>query len=69
MNACWWCKHFRFDSGSPTYSEYTVGSDFRMSCEKEQWVFDMDSQEHFGRCLSTAETCKHFKQIPIQGKM
>lgn len=61
LKACWWCKHFDFDSGSPTYSEYTVGSDLKMECRKKHWKFDMDSQEHFGKCLSTAQNCPDFK--------
>lgn len=68
MKACWWCIYFDFDSGDPGCSDYTPGWAFSMKCRKNHWKFDMDSQEHFGKCLSTAETCEDFKQIKMEKK-
>lgn len=63
IRACWWCVHFDFDSGDPGYSEMTPGWLGHMRCKKKHWKFECDSQDHFGKCLSTAQTCEDFKKI------
>lgn len=60
---CWLCKFFDFHSGSPGYSDMTPGTNFRMSCDKGCWEFEMgDSQEHFKKCLETANNCKDMEK-------
>ena len=67
VRLCWWCAHFQYDSGSPGYSEWTPGTDFRMECGKKVWEFKMfvDGQDAFAAKLSAAQWCKDF--TPVKG--
>lgn len=66
MLSCLERKLFHFDSGARDYSEYTGGSDPRMSCDAtpSHWDLNMldDSERAVRRKLLSAETCKDFVQ-------
>ena len=65
---CIFCKHWRIDPGERGYSEVTLGSPARMSCEKD--VYDLNlydfmsisnevgfSEDQFRKQILMAETC------------
>jgi len=67
-NICYECRHFSFEGGSPGYGPETPGYSGSMTCDKNKWFFDFDSDSQlvFGKCLSKAENCEEFLPV-IQG--
>ena len=60
---CWWCKHFRYDTGDGGYSEMTPGYEMTMRCNKDHWDFDTleTSEDEFRNMIHHAVDCKDFE--------
>ena len=70
---CRACEHFRFDPGSPAYSEVTPGTDWSMYCTLDEdskfYIYGYETyQEDMRKILLQAATCKHFKHVVIKGE-
>jgi hypothetical protein len=65
MKVCYFCEHFTLSTASPSYSDYTPGSDFEMWCDKSVWKFDSydTSEREFAEILQTAEKCEFYKKV------
>lgn len=61
MRLCYNCQHFYFDTGSPSYSEYTPGESMSMECQKDHWRLTYYDNSDLGQCLETAQTCKDYQ--------
>lgn len=60
VRLCYNCQFMYFDAGSPSYSEYTPGSNMTMYCQKDHW--DLDGYEDKLReCLETAQHCPDYQ--------
>lgn len=60
---CIACKRFRLSTADYGYSEYTPGTQFNMSCDKNHWDFDpyRETEDTFREKLLTAKNCEDFK--------
>ena len=64
---CWHCKHFRFSTEEPDYSELTPGSPASMSCEKKMWkdgtrtLTPMDTDGDFAKAMEIGFACTQFE--------
>lgn len=62
MKLCVFCKNFRMDMGSESYSEITLGHPGSIECFKYHWSISTgDSEEDFRECIKTAESCKDYE--------
>ena len=65
---CWGCKNFTYATGCPSYSEYTPGENFRISCEFNRWTFDphSTSQEDFEKIINYAQKCDRYNLTGVE---
>lgn len=62
LGNCLDCKHFYFYGGSPSYSEYTPGSDMSFGCNHNFWdSSDCYDQDDFSRYMQMANDCKSYE--------
>lgn len=62
---CLFCTEFRWDEGSPGFSELTPGWDATMECRKYVWDVRLDEldTESFRELMLTAEACEAYHCI------
>lgn len=63
---CILCKHIYMDFGSPTYSEYTPGSEWTFTCCKSMWekmTGSGTSESEYREKLLKADTCPHYEEV------
>ena len=74
---CVFCKHWRFDGGSPDYSELTLGDEATIGCAKKHWpcpsrAWAYSEEAHplhnyseytFREAILCAQTCPDYEQV------
>jgi hypothetical protein len=61
---CLFCKHFRFATGEPDWSEVTPGHDIEIGCKEDIWELDnyIDTETSFRRKMLTAKSCDQYEE-------